>query len=139
VEDLQHALAIIAKVIQASRTYRGDRSWRAPRDERSLASMRYCGVHATLHLPGCEERMPSPSIIFVALSLVVSIAAILMILRSPAADVRMLPKPLWYLVALVPIVGAIGWFHGWSAPGGSIRQACRQRSSAPRKATEDHL
>jgi len=27
VEDLQHALAIIAKVIQASRTYRGDRSW----------------------------------------------------------------------------------------------------------------
>ena len=74
--------------------------------------------------------MPSPSFIFVALSLVVSIAAIVMILQSPAADVRMLRKPFWYLVALVPIVGAIGWFmFGRPQQGPSGKRVARERQS----------
>ena len=74
--------------------------------------------------------MPSPSFIFVALSLVVSIAAIVMILQSPAADVRMLRKPFWYLVALVPIVGAIGWFmYGRPQQGPSGKRVARERQS----------
>ena len=72
--------------------------------------------------------MPSPSIIFVALSLVVSIVAILMILQSPAADVRLLRKPFWYLVALVPILGAIGWFMvGRPQQGPSGKRVARER------------
>jgi hypothetical protein len=40
----------------------------------------------------------------------------------------MLPKPLWYLVALVPIVGAIGWFMvGRPQVGPSGKRVARDR------------
>lgn len=86
--------------------------------------------------------------LFVALSVVVSLVVIYMVVRSPDADVRMLRKPLWYLVALVPIVGAIAWFmygrpqHG---PSGKRvakdreRRGKRQKISADRQMIVDRL
>ncbi|MHB1010251.1 MAG: PLD nuclease N-terminal domain-containing protein [Propionibacteriaceae bacterium] len=53
--------------------------------------------------------MSTPWIAFVALSVVVSIVSIVLILVSPAADVRMLRKPLWIVIALVPILGGVAW------------------------------
>jgi len=84
--------------------------------------------------------MPSPWIFIVALSVIVSIVAIYMIHRSSDADVRTLRKPLWYLVALVPIVGAIGWFwlgrpeHG---PSGKRVAKDRERRGKRQKFTAD--
>jgi hypothetical protein len=92
--------------------------------------------------------MQSPWTLFVALSVVVSVIAIYMILKSPTAYVRTLPKPFWYLVALVPIVGAIAWFmygrpqHG---PSGKRvakdreRRGKRQKISADRQMIVDRL
>jgi len=84
--------------------------------------------------------MPSPWIFIVALSGIVSIVAIYMINRSSDADVRTLRKALWYLVALVPIVGAIGWFwlgrpeHG---PSGKRVAKDRERRGKRQKFTAD--
>lgn len=65
---------------------------------------------------------------FVALSVVVSLVAIVVILRSPAADVRTLRKPFWYLVALVPILGAVAWFvFGRPTHGPSGKRVARER------------
>ena len=92
--------------------------------------------------------MQSPWTLFVALSVVVSVIAIYMILKAPIAYVRTLRKPLWYLVALVPIVGAIAWFmygrpqHG---PSGKRvakdreRRGRRQKISADRQMIVDRL
>ena len=92
--------------------------------------------------------MPSPVILFVALSVIVSIVAIYLILRSSDADTRLLRKPLWYVVALVPIVGAIAWFmfgrpqHGPSgkrvAKNRPTREK-RQKISADRQMIVDRL
>ena len=84
--------------------------------------------------------MPSPWILFVALSVVVSIAAIFMINRSHDADVRTLRKPLWFIVVLVPIVGAIGWF--WlgrpeQGPSGKRVAKDRERRGKRQKFTAD--
>ena len=89
--------------------------------------------------PGCEVRMPSPWILFVALSVVVSIAAIFMINRSHDADVRTLRKPLWFIVVLVPIVGAIGWF--WlgrpeQGPSGKRVAKDRERGGSGRRSPQ---
>lgn len=53
--------------------------------------------------------MSSHWIAFLALSAVVSIVAIALVLVSPAQDVRVLRKPLWLVIALVPILGAVAW------------------------------
>jgi hypothetical protein len=92
--------------------------------------------------------MPSPVILFVALSVIVSVVAIYVILRSPDADVRLLRKPLWYVVALVPIVGAIAWFmFGRPQNGPSGKRVAknrqprekRQKISANRQMIVDRL
>jgi hypothetical protein len=54
--------------------------------------------------------MPSPLIIIAMLSLVVSIVVIVRVRRAHAEDVRTLKKSVWYVVAFVPVLGAVGWF-----------------------------
>ena len=54
--------------------------------------------------------MPSPWIVVVvAVSLVATFVAVVRIARAQAEDVRTLPKTAWYLIAFVPILGAIAW------------------------------
>jgi hypothetical protein len=54
--------------------------------------------------------MPSPWIVVVvAVSLVATSVVVVRINRAQAEDVRTLPKSVWYLIALLPIVGAIAW------------------------------
>lgn len=72
--------------------------------------------------------MPSPVTLFVAVSVVVSIVAIYLILRTADQDVRTLRKPFWYLVALVPILGAVAWFmFGRPQHGPSGKRVARDR------------
>lgn len=92
--------------------------------------------------------MSTPWIAFVALSAVVSIVAIVLILVSPAADVRMLRKPLWIVIALVPILGAVAWLaygRPKKAPVGKRvakeprPRGKRQKISADRQVVVDRL
>ncbi|HSN10932.1 MAG TPA: PLD nuclease N-terminal domain-containing protein, partial [Propionibacteriaceae bacterium] len=53
--------------------------------------------------------MTSTWIALVALSAVVSLVALVLVLVAPAADIRVLRKPLWIVIVLVPIVGAVAW------------------------------
>lgn len=92
--------------------------------------------------------MPSPLIIIAMLSLVVSVVVIVRVHRAHAEDVRTLKKPLWYLVAFVPVLGAIAW--AWlgrpeRGPSGkrvakdSSGRGKRQKMSADRQIVVDRL
>ncbi|MGV8850866.1 MAG: hypothetical protein ACOH16_15140 [Propionibacteriaceae bacterium] len=73
--------------------------------------------------------MPSPLIIIAMLSLVVSIVVIVRVHRAHAEDVRTLKKPLWYLVAFVPVLGAIAWaWLGRPERGPSGKRVAKDRS-----------
>jgi len=85
--------------------------------------------------------MPSPWIVVVvAVSLVATIVVVVRIFRAHAADVRTLPKTAWYLIALIPILGAIGW--AWLGrpyyvqPGKRVAKD-RERRGKPQKMTAD--
>ena len=85
--------------------------------------------------------MPSPWIVVVvAVSLVATIVAVVRIFRAPAADVRTLPKTVWYVIAFIPILGAIGWaFLGrpyYVRPGKRVAKD-RERRGKPQKITAD--
>lgn len=84
----------------------------------------------------------------VMLSIVVSIVAIYDIVKAAPEDVRAVRKTLWYVVALVPIIGAIGWFtmgRPERGPSGKRvakdrkRRGKRQKISADRQLVVDRL
>ena len=93
--------------------------------------------------------MPSPWIVVVvAVSLVATFVAVVRIARAQAEDVRTLPKTAWYLIAFVPILGAIAW--AWLGgpyyvkPGKRVakdreRRGKRQKVTADRQVIVDRL
>ncbi len=92
--------------------------------------------------------MPSPLTIIVMLSIVVSIVLIAVIMRAETEEVRLMPKYLWYIVAFVPVVGAVGWFWlGRPERGPSGKRVAkdtsgrgkRQKISADRQMVVDRL
>src|SRR5664280_817520 len=112
-----------------------------PRDERSLARMRPLASVVSLCIqPGREEIMPSPWIVVVAASLVATIVVVVRIFRAHAADVRTLPKTVWYVIAFIPILGAIAW--AWlgrpyyARPGKRVAKD-RERRGKPQKISAD--
>ena len=85
--------------------------------------------------------MPSPWIaVVVAVSLVATFVVVARINRAHAEDVRTLPKTVWYLLAFVPILGAIAW--AWLGrpyhvkPGKRVDKD-RQRRGKTQKITAD--
>jgi hypothetical protein len=85
--------------------------------------------------------MPSPWIVVVvAVSLVATIVAVLRIFRAHAADVRTLPKTVWYVIAFIPILGAIGWAwlgQPYHAKPGKRVDKDRERRGKNQKITAD--
>ncbi len=84
----------------------------------------------------------------VMLSIVVSIVAIYDIVKAHDDDVRAVRKNLWYVLALVPFIGAIGWFTmGRPERGPSGKRVAKDRSrrgkrhkiSADRQVVVDRL
>jgi hypothetical protein len=53
--------------------------------------------------------MPTPWTVVVALSVAVSIVVVVLVLVAPTADVRTLRKPVWIVLAFVPVAGAVLW------------------------------
>jgi hypothetical protein len=85
--------------------------------------------------------MPSLLIfIVVTASLVAMFLVVVRIGRVPAEDVRTLPKTAWYIVAFVPILGAIGWAllgrPRYVAPGKRVAKD-RQRRGKTQKISGD--
>src|SRR5664280_3448090 len=85
--------------------------------------------------------MPSPWIVVVvAVSLVATFVAVVRIARAQAEDVRTLPKTVWYIIAFIPILGAIGW--AWlgrpyyARPGKRVAKD-RERRGKPQKISAD--
>jgi hypothetical protein len=85
--------------------------------------------------------MPSAWIVVVvAASLVATIVVVVRIFRAPAADVRTLPKTMWYVIAFIPILGAIGWAwlgRPFYAKAGKRVDKDRQRRGKTQKITAD--
>lgn len=92
--------------------------------------------------------MPTWIVVVVAVSLVATFVVVVRIARARAEDVRTLPKTVWYLVAFVPILGAIGWawlgrpYYG--QPGKRVakdreRRGKRQKVTADRQVIVDRL
>lgn len=51
--------------------------------------------------------------------------ALLDIAQTPSERVQLLPKPLWALLTLVPLVGALAWLLIGSSATGNVRQPLR--------------
>ena len=84
--------------------------------------------------------MPTWIVVAVAVSLVGTFVVVVRIARAHAEDVRTLPKTVWYLIAFVPILGAIGW--AWLGrphhvqPGKRVAKD-REHRGKPQKITPD--
>jgi hypothetical protein len=85
--------------------------------------------------------MPSPwTVVVVAASLVATIVVVVRIFRARAADVRTLPKTVWYVIAFIPILGAIGWAllgRPYYVQHGKRVAKDRERRGKPQKITAD--
>ncbi len=93
--------------------------------------------------------MPSLWIVVaVAASLVATFVVVVRIIRAHAEDVRTLPKTVWYLIAFVPILGAIAWAwlgrpyyvrHGKRVAKDQHRRGKTQKFTADRQVIVDRL
>ncbi len=56
-------------------------------------------------------------VLFVLVAVGLSVYCLYDIASTPSSRVRGLPKPVWFLVVLVPVAGPLGWFFaGREAP-----------------------
>ena len=58
-------------------------------------------------------------------ALALLVYCVLDVVTSPHERVRALPKPLWLLVVLLPVVGPLAWFFSGRPPRGTNRKGLR--------------
>ena len=63
---------------------------------------------------------------------VLTLWALLDVLQTPARSVAVLPKPLWLVVTLIPLLGPTAWFLG-----GRAQQPAPSTVSRPRGPDDD--
>lgn len=71
------------------------------------------------------------------ISLALLVYCVLDILTTPRGAVRSLPKPLWLLLVLPPLVGPALWFLAGRPPRGTDRQPLRRPPAPERRAPDD--
>ena len=74
------------------------------------------------------------------LSLLLLVYCVLDVATSRAADVRTLPKPVWFAVLLLPVFGPVAWFLAGRPKPGSPRAVPRvlpPADNGPAKAPDD--
>ena len=77
-------------------------------------------------------------ILLTLVSLLLMAYAMLEIASTRPSDVRALPKPLWFVVVLAPVVGAVAWFvAGRPAPGTGTAGGGAVPPAPPAKAPDD--
>jgi len=85
--------------------------------------------------------MPSSVIgLLVVASLAITVVVDLRILRAQPEDIRQFGKPVWYLITLVPVIGAVAWIMlgrpHYVAPGKRVAKD-RERRGKRQKLTPD--
>jgi hypothetical protein len=58
-----------------------------------------------------------------AVSFVLLVVCLVDVVRTPAAAIRTLPKPLWLLVVLPPVFGPLAWFLAGRPARGAVAGA----------------
>jgi hypothetical protein len=71
------------------------------------------------------------------LSLALLVYAVLDVVTTPRDAVRVLPKPLWVLLVLPPVVGPVLWFAFGRPPRGTARQSLRPGAATEPGAPDD--
>jgi hypothetical protein len=71
------------------------------------------------------------------ISLALLVYCVLDIVTTPREAVRGLPKPLWLVLVLPPIVGPALWFLGGRPPRGATRQPLRPARPVERRPPDD--
>lgn len=74
---------------------------------------------------------------YALISLALLVYCVLDVLTTPRAAVRSLPKPLWLLLVLAPLVGPAAWFLAGRPPRGTARQPLRPTAPPERGAPDD--
>ncbi len=62
---------------------------------------------------------------------VLLVYCVLDLASTPAAEVRTLPKPLWFVVLLAPVLGQLAWLLAGRPPRGSGRTPPRSVPERP--------
>jgi len=70
-------------------------------------------------------------------ALALLVYCVLDVVTTPRERVRALPKPLWLLVVLLPVVGPLAWFFTGRPPRGTDRQGLRPGPRVERGAPDD--
>jgi hypothetical protein len=72
------------------------------------------------------------------IALALLVYCVLDIATTPRAAVRGLPKPVWFLLVLPPLVGPAAWFLAGRPSRGTARQPLRSAPAAePRRPDDD--
>ena len=71
------------------------------------------------------------------LSLALLVYAVLDVVTTPRDAVQVLPKPLWLLLVLPPVVGPLLWFFFGRPPRGTARQSLRPGAGKANGAPDD--
>ena len=71
------------------------------------------------------------------ISLTLLVYCVLDIVTTPATAVRNLPKPLWLLLVLPPVLGPVLWFMAGRPPRGTARKPLRPGPAPERGAPDD--
>ena len=66
-----------------------------------------------------------------------TVYAVLDVVTTPRDALRALPKPLWLLLVLAPVLGPVLWFFFGRPPRGTARQSLRPGPSAAPGAPDD--
>ena len=71
------------------------------------------------------------------LGLALLVYAVLDVVTTPRDAVRVLPKPVWLLLVLAPVLGPVLWFSFGRPPRGTARTPLRRGSAAAPGAPDD--
>ncbi len=71
------------------------------------------------------------------LGLALLVYCLLDVVTTPRHSARGLPKPLWVVVVLLPLVGPLAWFLFGRPPRGTDRQSLRPRPRVEPGAPDD--
>ena len=77
--------------------------------------------------------------VYGAVTLVLLVYAVVDLTRTPGAQVRTLPKPLWFLVLLLPVLGPVAWLLAGRPKPGTPRAVPRvlPPDTGPARAPDD--
>ncbi len=75
--------------------------------------------------------------LLIVASLALLVYCVLDLVTTPPSAVRTLPKPVWFVVVLAPVLGPATWFLFGRPPRGATRRNPTRPAAAPRPPDDD--